>query len=825
MAYDKLTSFGSLGLGAVGDRVNLFGEGDQFGVRAFFDGAYKGAADVYFGFIVTYNPQTHSAMVHVHGYQDVWACTFADEMVTYAYGYSLSHPAREGDCVLLVPTVLNSQAGIIIGRVPYLWNFQTRGDLYNDPDQYHRQQFTQLDKITDDRRIGGFTLPFTDEANASTRIMTNFRPTDVYPGEFCHLNQHNCGIKGGMFSTTLLGGGAQLRMSALSNAARLSCESYMRYSLSSNLHEFHNSRYLSAERNAAMYQEERLGWRAPDGGDFASKVWDHDSKHPNGGENQTMRPRIKELSGYFGHLVSKFCLRPDPNDTDLRVQGKSKPKEEGVSRETIDPSGQYRLSAAGMIAIERTGRIPVPVRIAYPTDVGHEIPEAPETLKPFEHNQEDPCFRQLELFDRQAYDLKNQYARVDSLGNKKAPDYYVPQEEELGELEDMYDPTYFKNRTVELKKYDRRRAGVYIGEDGSVIVRDAWGSEIVMLAGNITLACAGNVMTLPGKTSLTIAGDDIVQKAQNSVDIHASLHDVRLSAMRNMEILGGCDDKKNPGGVIIESRGPGPSPWEGEEMGESASVSGITLKTNKQAVVVDGNWVNIRSKVDTRIISGDKKLDGNISISCNNLRAKGKYIYLADHEDAAVSLSRGSVHLLGENINLLAMKSITPIANGKYPVPIMWAPVKDYPAEWIPKFAEVTEDLEDEKKASLYFERKALDKMMFGFRTSEECGTESPWAIGAGGNFRMYEPAWAQVMRVYDTLKGIDAKKYEEKDEWGNGFPFPGKEAKASAEYAMLMGGKPRNLTKNGFNVSREDVEPKSETTVRPLNDNYLVRK
>ena len=822
-----VATFNSLVFGSLGERVPMFGNSDPMGLSKFFSGAFQSFEAFRQGLIITYNPGTHTAAVLVSGSQKVWTCFFADEALSYSYGYSATNPAKDGETVLVMQIAPGIEAGVIVGRIPYPLCF-VNGDKYNDPDQYHRRLFTMDEqaKQTWDRHINGIMKPLENINDNSSGIRTHFRPTDVYPGEFAHVNQHNCGIKGGMFSTTLIGGGASLRLSALSNLARIACESFQRYSLSGALHEFHNGRYLSSERNFALYQEERLGWHKPDYGNFSSNVWTTDSEAPKGGENQTMRPRIKELGGFFGHLKSSFCLRPDPNDEGLRVQGSGSPKEAGVSRETIDPSGQYRLSTAGMLVLERTGRIPVPVRKCYPTDDKHQIDETPEVLKPFKHKEDDPGNRQLELFDRQAYDLKNQYARVDGLGF--TPDYDVPQETDLKPLEDEYDKKYFGNKTVKLQKYDKRRAGVYIGEDGSVIIRDAWGSEITMLGGNVQISCAGNIMTMPGKTALTIAGDDIVQKAQNSVDIHASEHDVRLSAARNMEIRGGGDEKKYPGGVIIESVGSSPSPWDGKDKGEDARLSGITLRTKNQAVVVDGKIVNVRSKTDTRIISGDKKLDGTISLAAKFVRSRAKSNIFASSAGKAHLIVNGrSVQAVADNIALLATKSLLPIQGMKYPIPMKWETVGAIPAEVMPSIEEATEDLQEENTAAQPFDRKALDKMIFGFRKSIECSTDQPWVIGASGRFRLYEPAWVQVMNVYETLKkgGVDAKVYEEEAEWDNGKPFPGKEAEDSAEYAQLSGLKPKNLTDEGFNKSRKSVEDSSSIETPPLKDSYRIRK
>ena len=822
---ERLATFPTISLGMTGVK-EVFGNNDPLGVMNLFSQAY-GRPNVFRqGLVISYHPQCHSAAVLISDDESVWTCVFADELLSYSFGFSETHPAREGEYVLVIEIASFSHAGIIVGRIPYPLVFSGNGgDKYNDPDGYHRRFYTQdeLQKRTWDKNIPCFTTPFDNKDDDSTRISTHFRPTDVLPGEFAHVNQHNCGIKGGLFSATLLGGGASLRMSALTNAARLTCESFLRHSMLGSLHEFHNGRYLSSERNVAMYQEERLG-----GDGKEAKVWkENDSEAPKEGENQTMRPRLKDLSGFFGHISSRFCLRPDPSDSGIRVQGKSKPKEAGVSRETIDPSGQYRLSAAGMICLERTGRIPVPVRKCYPTDKDHDIESDPETLQPFEHDDSDPGYRQLELFDRQAYDLKTQYARVDGLGQDE-PDYDVPQEEDLKPLEDKYDEKFTKSETVKLKKYDKRRAGAYIGEDGSIIIRDAWGSEIVMLGGNVSISCAGNVMLLPGQTALTIAGDDIIQKAQNSVDIHSSEHDVRLSAARNMEILGGGDESKYSGGVIIESRGrESVAPWDGKDKGEQARVTGITLRTKNQGVVIDGQKVIVRSRKATKLISGNKSIDGRIDMGAKMVRARANTVYMAS-EGAVMAVNRSSFTAIARSIGIYADSSLTLTKGSKYPIPMKWEDVGNIAAEYLPKFVEATKDLADEKQASEGFDSSSLEKMIFGFRTSSECRTDNTWTMGgSGGNFRLYEPAWVQIRKMYETLRngGVDTKTYEENPEWENGKPFPGKEAEDSAEYAQLSGLQPKNITSDGFNVSRKSVKEKSEISPVKLKGGYLVRK
>ena len=45
------------------------------------------------------------------------------------------------------------------------------------------------------------------------------------------------------------------------------------------------------------------------------------------------------------------------------------------------------------------------------------------------------------------------------------------------------------------------------------------------------------VEILPGKSALTLAGDDIVQKSQNSIDIESADKDLRLNAFKNVQIM------------------------------------------------------------------------------------------------------------------------------------------------------------------------------------------------------------------------------------------------------------------------------------------------
>ena len=818
---EQLASFGHLQGSAP-----TFGGGDPYGTARFRSLSNTDLQSLRIGCVIIQHVGWNCCLVLIGA--ELCYCRFADELSTGVLGFKKSLPPQEGDFVIVIREKKDLSRGFIIGRLANEWDFQ-QGDQFDDPESYERLSCPSNSAIRRED-VQSFVLPCENEFDSSAHNISDFRPTDVLPLDVVNLNAYQCGSKGSLFSYTVMGGGASIRLSALENRIREVCDAFQRHDCAIDVEDFHNGRYLSSERMAAVYQEERLGWFKPDEGTYESNVWSKDSNEAKT-KHQTMRPRIKEFSGYFGNLISKFCLRPDPDDQDLRKL-ESQPKEAGVARESVDPSGQYRLSAAGMLTFERTGRIPIPVRTSFPWVRGHDLEQQPERLEEFKHDKEHPFYRQLELFDRLSYDLKNQYARVDGLGEDN-PDHYVPQETDLKPLDDAYDEKFTGSRTVQLKKYDKRRCGAYMGEDGSLILRDAWGSEIVMIGGNVQISCAGNVMLMPGKTALTLAGDDIVQKARNSIDLHATNHDIRLSASCNLEMVGGADDSKSKGGVLIEARGKSSAAWDGTAegaSGEATRTGGIVLKASKAPVVLDGKNLNLRSRVKTSIISGDQKIDGSVVVSAKQFSAFADTISQMTRK-AAIIVSSG-IQAAAESV-VVAGKSGLTLMNGSQAPALMWTDIGTNIAEVIlDGTSKNVDQLSDEKKVSNGYPRESLEKMFFCFRTSQQCGTDRSWEIGGSDHFTLYEPAWIQVLQKFETLKNgkISSEVLKETADWTSyadgksGLPWPGENAKDDAKYAQLQDLVPQNLTDEGFNLNRDKVSDKSNVVEVKLDGNYLVR-
>lgn len=776
------------------------------------------------GYVEQFNVGLYSALVSAD--EKEYICFVGSNNATPGFGYSDDIVIHEGDRVVFACLPNNRNSGVILSKLPAPYSIDETHPkkVSSDTDLERRTHFFSHDCYR--KKAVAYDIPLTTPDDTSTgRYLCN-RPTDLVPGETGMLNPHRSGFINNMYSTTLVGGGAHIRLFSIENKIRVVADSIVKHTLFGNDTEWHNRRYLSKERSACMYQEERLGLKSKETPAFEKSDY-HDDGYfiKNKKKKQTLRPRILEQEGYFGGLSAKYHFRPDPDSNDIRTMDEEV-KEPGVTRESVDPSGQYRLASTGMLGFERIGRIPVPVRIMYPWHKDAEEPPA-ESLTEFKHDEGNPYYRQLELADRVAYDLKNSYRRLDE--SKK--EFFVPEEQDLeGKLKDIYDPGFTDSKTVKLEKYDKRRSGLWQGEDGSIIIRDAWGSEIVMIGGNIQLSCAGNVEILPGKSALTLAGDDIIQKAQNSIDIESADKDLRLNAFKNVQIMAGVDES-HPGGITLEANGSS-FPWDGKspEGGEQVYSNGILLKAHDGNIVTDVNRAVIKASKNVNIVAGEDAIEGgggSVMISADNVYENSCNNLIFTTDDSALILGSSAV-LVGESA-LVAGKDGTGIFNGdEILIPLMWAPTgTDVASKIMDTLQPLINMMKNEEIVAVGYKSDQLEKMIFKFRSSPECETESSWEIQGSGPFKLFEPFWVQVHTKFETLKSVHTKEFEDhKDMWGGdrGHPWPGTDAISSGKYAKLANESPINMDDDGFNKPRKEVQDSSPVIEIELFPGYLIR-
>ena len=116
----------------------------------------------------------------------------------------------------------------------------------------------------------------------------------------------------------------------------------------------------------------------------------------------------------------------------------------------------------------------------------------------------------------------------------------------------------------------------FVGQlpDGSILLSDGYGSEIVMSRGNITITCPGHILAFAGNNLVFHSGNDSIIRSNGSVDVTSGQGDVRLRAYNSMQISSGSSGS---GGILIEDKSSGAFSWE--EDGEQTRPGGIVLKS------------------------------------------------------------------------------------------------------------------------------------------------------------------------------------------------------------------------------------------------------
>jgi hypothetical protein len=140
------------------------------------------------------------------------------------------------------------------------------------------------------------------------------------------------------------------------------------------------------------------------------------------------------------------------------------------------------------------------------------------------------------------------------------------------------------------KKYYLGRACISVTEDGGIVLQDAYGSQLMMSGGNIYLSANHDIVNVPGRNFVTLAGRDAAIRGGRHVDITAEEGRLTATAAKQATLSGGL---AGSGGVLIEGRGDLGEVVDGGE--NPGSTGGITLRSNNDVSVV-GTKVTIDAR-------------------------------------------------------------------------------------------------------------------------------------------------------------------------------------------------------------------------------------
>lgn len=215
------------------------------------------------------------------------------------------------------------------------------------------------------------------------------------------------------------------------------------------------------------------------------------------------------------------------------------------------------------------------------------------------HEKDYKMWEQQEL---EYADVNQKIPRFSELMSSKM--YLKEEEPKIFKIDHRYD----KNP----QKFYESESYISLLEDGGVVIGDGYGGEIRMTGGCVFISAPGDVWMKGGRDVQAWAGNDVIARANKTVDISATEKNVRIKAERNVLVLAGNDSSDREGGILLESRGR-TTDYEFEECGDNIRFAGVNLRAPHSNVVGLAKNIYLRT-------GGGKIEDGDIVIDASQAR-------------------------------------------------------------------------------------------------------------------------------------------------------------------------------------------------------------
>lgn len=551
---------------------------------------------------------------------------------------------RRGEVIPVNSTVLvfrpkTSKMSYIIGVVPSL----TMSDEFNASDHV---------------QAGGNSGPkkvpaYANIAKSSTDAMgwvpqSSGRPMDGLNGEYVRMSETGIGLLIDSFQTYLrVNELCGLWLNYFDSYTKLAGSTLDIQSYCQQDSQAYDEGELGRIRGQVIYPWEAVGAYASG----ESGVQDNDQSSvqldksfPFAGtdlKDQAQMPiyRMTSYGGYLGQGETTIVTKP-AKESGVRL-ATDEDEDTGLFQESTAIDGSYSVRSAKQITISKYPLIPSPRRKRKMLDPKGDSLEGENAYK-FSGKFGDGQDHKVNDWNKDSVsDLKSLVtaAGVQDLMARAfnwqsthpfyyhQGDYNYPEEGEGSSLNSVqfmrgtYAEAYVDAPDPVKLKIDERYGEVsyyptqsyfHMGEDGSVVIGDGYGSQITMAGGQIRLEAGGDVMLMSGARVVTL-GKEAIVRAQGSVDISSSDKDVRLKAENNLQMLGG---NSGGGGVLIESKAQGVTQQYEQKSGEDVRGTGIVLLAKSGEISSVSQNVYIRSGVGANSAEGS----GSITLDCANGR-------------------------------------------------------------------------------------------------------------------------------------------------------------------------------------------------------------
>lgn len=346
------------------------------------------------------------------------------------------------------------------------------------------------------------------------------------------------------------------------------------------------------------------------------------------------------LGGYVGQAGKDLVQVPPPSPAEpyLRASAPHTADElpAAVLEEHRSLAGNYLLRSAGGLHLMKQAAIPAPLQVKRPEDGtgdgeadykaagedGEGSPHKVAAAMGVTDEAHAGLQRAAGLLDEVA--LRRNWEAEHALAYHEK-DWHLPEEEDTP-LAGAYEPPPLDEGAAKFAlppppsarlKVDERygdveyhlgESGLHFLEDGSVVIRDAWGSSLVLSQGHIYLDPALDLHVRAGRNVVAWAGRDLHLRARENVEAAASTGSLRLKAESNLHALAG---NGGTGGLLLESRGADAYDYK-NKVGDDVVSGGIQLKATRGSLVSWSSAAYLRTTAGGRIFLDADQGNGDI---------------------------------------------------------------------------------------------------------------------------------------------------------------------------------------------------------------------
>lgn len=460
------------------------------------------------------------------------------------------------------------------------------------------------------------------------------RPVDAYPGDMGWMNSLGVGIHSGLTHLMLRASGlSQLDFFYLDHLLRLTAYNYEARISTREENLFDDEGECNEILQVGMYPWEMRGVFNPFEDFSKQNTTEQDSIALGGREEALVEPKEEDQTGiyryhhYRGFLgdIERVIVSTPAGSSGVNTLS-SEHYDIGLSETVRHSNGLLEFRSTKGIVLEKTTFIPVPKQRKLRDDPTGDS-AANENYKFSGIYGEGPEHKKAEFeytgsFQLQALEMLSYLHQSYGLQSfqKHTEDWKVPTREETGQPGRPIDAAYTRSigrdaflslptpfsinidhREGNTANYYRSKSMVVLNDDGSVLLEDSWGSQIVMSGGNIKITCQGDLQLLPGRNLVNMAGHDAITRAKGNLELSSSDKNVRIKSEQNLHMLSG---NSGNGGLLLESRGT----YTGESfsgVGDDVRFGGVVVKSTEGPALIYGQDVYMRS------LDGDVILDAN----------------------------------------------------------------------------------------------------------------------------------------------------------------------------------------------------------------------